>query len=593
MIHNMEAKDRSFDHAGDGISDASALLELSTLLNSSQDLRFILGNIALTAMGKLMVTKTVLLVETGKWTYRLQIAKGVSSSPLDKEFQLSVDWPSPFAIEKLAGSSDAAIRDFHACCVDCGIAFIVPILLKNSMVGVFGLGVRGKGLPFDEPAVTFLESIAAVAASAAHNALTIGAIRDANRQLDTKVQEMNTLFEISKEMTTIFEDERILQVMSYALMGQMRVMRYLVFSFDGTTMQPTAIKLPSFTPRKGFQKKLRSVTEPVLLPVSPTARSGMYQWLTGMGIKVVIPMLSHNQTRGVLCLGDRLGGASYTHDEIDYLTALSNITISALENARLVKEMIEKEHFQRELNLARTIQKNLLPKDIPQLDAFRIAAIHESSQLVGGDYYDVIPISEHEYVLAIGDVSGKGIPASLLMANVQAALRTIAPLRLPMPEATERLNTLIFDNTGAEKFITFFWGLLDTHAHNFTYINAGHNPPYLISKNGAIRELGEGGIILGVLPEVPPYDMETIPLLDGDMIVMYTDGVNEAMSKREEIFGDERLMALLRKNVYLQPEALIETVKREILLHTRGAKQSDDITMLVVKKADLIETGSE
>jgi phosphoserine phosphatase RsbU/P len=566
-----------------GITDAAALLELSTLLNSSLDLHFILGNISLTALGKLMVSRCVILVSAGKWRYRIRIAKGLAVDT-DREFQLSADWRTPFPAADIATNSDAYIREFHAFCVSHGIAFLAPIVLNDRMVGVIGLGRRMTAAPFDEEAVTFLSTIASIAASAVHNALTVDTIRDANRMLDAKVQEMNTMFEISREMNATFDEERIARVMGYALMGQMRVMRYLMFSFDGVAMQPAVIKLPAFTPKKGHQKMLRALTAPLELK-DAASHTGMQAWLAGMGIRVVIPMISQNQTRGALCLGDRLGGAPYSHDEIDYLSTLSNIAISALENARLVKETIEKQQMERELNLARSIQKNLLPAVVPQPAGYTLAAINESSLAVGGDYYDVIPLTDHEYVLAIGDVSGKGIPASLLMANLQAALRTISPLRLPMPETTDRLNRLIYSNTGAEKFITFFWGILDTREHTLTYINAGHNPPYHLTRRRAISELIEGGLILGILEEAPPYDVAVARLEEGDLVVMFTDGVNEAMSKQQEIFGDERLVALLRKHVALQPEALIETVKKEILAHSKGAKQSDDITMLVLKRA--------
>ncbi|MBL0174429.1 MAG: SpoIIE family protein phosphatase [Ignavibacteria bacterium] len=308
------------------------------------------------------------------------------------------------------------------------------------------------------------------------------------------------------------------------------------------------------------------------------------QWLYGLGLRLLIPMLVQNETRGLLCLGERLGADGYDAPEVEYLSALANITIAALENAKLVIELVGKREMERELTLARTIQKGLLPSALAQPAGYDIAAINESSQKVGGDYYDVIPLSEHEFVIAIGDVSGKGIPASLLMANVQAALRTMAPLRLPLPDATARLNALVFSNTQADKFITFFWGILDTRAHTLTYINAGHNPPYLVHADGSFVPLSTGGLILGILEEVPPYDEETVAILPGDTIVTYTDGVNEALSKDMEEFGNPRLEALLERLVQGTPSDLIQVVRENILEFTVGAKQSDDITMLVVKR---------
>jgi sigma-B regulation protein RsbU (phosphoserine phosphatase) len=296
-------------------------------------------------------------------------------------------------------------------------------------------------------------------------------------------------------------------------------------------------------------------------------------------------MLSQHLPRGILCLGERVGGGRFDTLELEYLHALANIASSALENARLVKETIEKQRIEKELSVAKSIQKGLLPSRIPTVPGYGIAAVNESSQQIGGDYYDVMRLSEHEYVLAIGDVSGKGIPASLLMANVQAALRTISPLRLPLPEATERINALIYANTSADKFITFFWGILDTRAHSFEYVNAGHNPPYFLHDGTRSRMLDAGGLILGIMENPPPYVSEQIALGPGDMIVTYTDGVNEAMSREMEEFSDERLADLVEQCRTLTAEETLQRIRAEIVSFTAGAAQSDDITMLVLRRS--------
>ena len=227
-----------------------------------------------------------------------------------------------------------------------------------------------------------------------------------------------------------------------------------------------------------------------------------------------------------------------------------------------------------------------MPKLIPTIPCYDISAINESSQQVGGDYYDIIPLSPHEYVLAIGDVAGKGIPAALLMANVQAALRTIAPLRLQLPDATTRINSLIYGNTDIDKFITFFWGLLDTETHTFEYVNAGHNPPYLLRNDGTVETLSEGGLILGILDPPPPYSSGIVLLEPGDTIVGYTDGVNEAMSSEMVEFGDDRFLELLEDCRDLDALSTITRVRDEIVEYARGAPQSDDITMLVAKRTE-------
>jgi phosphoserine phosphatase RsbU/P len=565
------------------ISDSAALLELSTVLNASTDLDFILGNVLLTLMGKLVISRGAVLVEAGLSEYRLRTMKGLTRKDIDSSFHLRKQWSGIQEIATLLPDKDSEIAAFALCCQECGIAFIQPIILHGRMVGIIGLGEKLTHQPVSSEEATFLESIAAVASTAVQNALTIDALQQVNRKLDAKIQEMNTLFELSREMNTTFDPQSILRVLRYALMGQLRVMRYIVFAYDGEQFAPVLINCPDFHSDKTYHEQLLAL-ENMFTPDKVENCPEAITWLRRHTMEVIIPMRLQSTVRGVLCVGERLGGAPYDKPELEFLNALANITITALENARLVQDTIEKQRLEQELDLARSIQKGLLPKSIPDVEGYSIAAINESSQQVGGDYYDIIPLSDHEYLLAIGDVSGKGIPASLLMANAQAAIRMIAPLRLPLPEATERMNTVIYANTGADKFITFFWGVLNTRDHTFEYVNAGHNPPYLLHPDGSYEPLTAGGLILGVLEIAPAYESGLVRLDRGDTIITFTDGVNEAMSIEMKIFGDDRLLSLLTSNTSLSPQEIIDTVKRAILDFTKGEKQSDDITMLVAQR---------
>lgn len=571
--------------AQDMISDSAALLELSSVLNAATDLDFILGNILLSSMGKLLVGRGAVLVEQGTGQYRVRSAKGLGSDLPDALFELPVAWDHLQSLTDLQKSGNEAIQRFARFAAESRLELIIPMRLEERMVGIIALGSKITGNEFSSGETTFLESVAAVAATAVKGALTIEELRLVNRRLDSKVQEMNTLFEISREMNTTFDPDTILRIMSYALMGQLRVMRYLVYTWDGSHLHPVLTKMPDFDTDGTRLMDLAALRETVVFSERRMPENAAEQMLHDVGVHTIIPMLSQNTPRGMLCLGERVGGGRFEALELEYLHALANITISALENARLVKETIEKQRIEKELSVAKSIQQGLLPKKIPTLAGYELAAINESSQQVGGDYYDVIALSDHEYVLAIGDVAGKGVPASLLMANVQAALRTIAPLRLPLPEATARINSLIHSNTSADKFITFFWGLLDTEAHTFEYVNAGHNPPYFLHDGDACDELSDGGLILGIMGTTPPYDSRVLQLAAGDMIIAYTDGVNEAMSKDMEEFSDERLQALVGECRTLGAAETLTRVRDDVLAFTAGAAQSDDITMLVLRRA--------
>ena len=306
--------------------------------------------------------------------------------------------------------------------------------------------------------------------------------------------------------------------------------------------------------------------------------------LIKMGITAVVPMHIQQKTNGMILLGERLRGGVYSQADLEFLYSLGNLAIISIENARLFKTAIEKQRMEDELNIAREIQQGLLPEKLPSIPHFDIAALTISSKEVGGDYYDVITRKQDEYVLAIGDVSGKGTPAALLMANVQAALRALAPLCSSLSETTGQINDLTCANTrGGSRFITFFWGILDAQTRQFRYTNAGHNPPYLLRKNGTMEKLEEGGMILGIFKTTTPYAEASVTLLPGDVLVMYTDGVSEAMNQNNEQFTEERLEGILKKSTHHTAKEIIQQIQKELEIHTQATPQSDDITMLVLK----------
>ena len=220
---------------------------------------------------------------------------------------------------------------------------------------------------------------------------------------------------------------------------------------------------------------------------------------------------------------------------------------------------------------------------MPEIPGLRISAANISSKQVGGDYYDVLALPDGRYIIAIGDVSGKGSPAALLMANLQATIRALVPLNLSLSELTGRVNDLMCENTGGNKFVTFFWGAIDREIRSLSYVNAGHNYPYLIHHDGSFDRLDKGGMILGVMKTPVPYEEAVVPCRPGDTLVLFTDGVSEAMSTVQEEYGEERLERALRGALAGTAQEILEAVHRDVLVHTHGAPQSDDITLMVLK----------
>ena len=228
------------------------------------------------------------------------------------------------------------------------------------------------------------------------------------------------------------------------------------------------------------------------------------------------------------------------------------------------------------------IQNNLLPRKTPSFSHFDISAANISSRQVGGDYYDIIPLDNNNFCIVIADVVGKGVPAALLMANLQAFLKVICKQGMQLHEATELINDLVSENITDGKFITFFWALLNDEGMSINYVNAGHNPPLLI-RNDEIRKLNKGGMILGVMKTISPYDSELIYLQKDDVIVLFTDGISEARNINDEEFSDERLEKLILQLSNKSAKEILSSIQKEVKNFAYGTVQSDDITLMVLK----------
>jgi sigma-B regulation protein RsbU (phosphoserine phosphatase) len=358
-------------------------------------------------------------------------------------------------------------------------------------------------------------------------------------------------------------------------MGELLVNKCVVFTKKNGKMESLVAK--GVDPLLEADSELIEISEPLLL--EETQRFDYYKKL---GFAALVPMRIQDETKGILAIGPKISGVNFDEGDLEFLKTLGNQAMTSLENARLFEETLEKQRMEEELNLARNMQQGLLPSELPKLKGYEIAALNIPSRQVGGDYYDVIHISEDLYGIAIADVSGKGAGAALLVANLQASLRALASGEISIGEMVSRINNLIYQNTDLDKFITFFYGQLDTSNNNFTYCNAGHNPPYRVSRDGEADELMVGGIILGMMADIV-FETETIVINPGDRIVMFTDGITEAMDEKEEEFGDERVKTLIQKDPCLTSQELLNKVVTEVEGFSAGSPQADDITMVIVK----------
>jgi sigma-B regulation protein RsbU (phosphoserine phosphatase) len=304
--------------------------------------------------------------------------------------------------------------------------------------------------------------------------------------------------------------------------------------------------------------------------------------LVELGVNLIVPMQIQGRTKGLILLGDRINKQPFADSDIEFIYSVGSLAIISLENKRLFNEELEKQKLEEELDLAREIQQNLLPSSIPEFEYYEIAAVNMSSKQVGGDYYDIIPLQNNKFCVAIADVSGKGAPASLMMANIQAFLQVLCRQDVDIVESTGVMNDLIYANSTDGRFITFFWAVVCNETKEFRYVNAGHNPPLLI-RNGEITKFRKGGIILGVVETTIPYVSESVNLQSNDVIILFTDGISEALNPQGEEYSDEKLEETALRLSSGSATEILNGIKKEVHDYAKGAPQSDDITMVVIK----------
>jgi len=296
-----------------------------------------------------------------------------------------------------------------------------------------------------------------------------------------------------------------------------------------------------------------------------------------------VPLLVKNRLIGILAIFNKKDGKEFTKDDERLLYIIAGQSGQILENARLMEQERSLFSMQEQVRLASNIQLGLLPKKAPQIAGYEIAGKSIPAQTVGGDYFDFINIDNEHMALCLGDVTGKGLPASLLMANTQATLRGQTLLTTSAKECIVRSNKLLFESTSDEKFVTLFYSILNIPKHELLFCNAGHDNPYLFSRGKEPRRLKTGGVVLSIM-ESFPYDEEAVALAAGDMLVIYSDGVPEAMNANQEMYTDTKLGESLQKLSHLPSAEIIDAVFAEVRAHAGNFPQSDDMTMIVVKR---------
>lgn len=299
------------------------------------------------------------------------------------------------------------------------------------------------------------------------------------------------------------------------------------------------------------------------------------------------PLWEENKVIGLIYVDSRRSMLGFTNDNLKVLTSLANVAAIKIENTRLLEAAMEKQRMDEELALAGDIQSSLLPESPPSIPGYELTGFTSPTYCVGGDYYDFIPLPSGRIGIAIGDVSGKGISASLLMASLRASLISLVELQLPIAEMMARLNHFLCKNRSPNRFVTFFYGELDPVGHTFRYCNAGHNPPQLLSREAVSSEvLSAGGIVLGLIKE-QSYQEAQVALQAGDCLVLYTDGISEASNEQAEEFGVERLISAIGQFGSSRLQDVQHHLIQQVMQYQGKGPQADDMTLVLLRRDDV------
>jgi sigma-B regulation protein RsbU (phosphoserine phosphatase) len=541
-------------------SRLEALLESAQLLHSSLDLQDLLRHLLRTVMGRLLVGRGLVAVD-GADGMRLALVRGMPKLRAGDVFEE-------------ATAREAGARSFF------------PIGNEEHPVGLLGISRPPSG----EIAAEEMESLRAllgIAASGIGNARAHAEAQRLNTDLDQKVQELRALLDLVRGLSSTLEPEAVASLLMLTLAGRWAIRRYaLAVSKEGhaPVIRRKGIVLPDL---QGSQEILSQMPEAVRVEELPEGE--FKSALEAQQAALLFPLRSSESTSGIVVLGQRPGAQSYTADDLEFGAGLVAQAGVAFENSWYVRETLERKQMEQELALAASIQDGLFPKGMPKLSGYDVAARNRPARQCGGDLYDALCFEEQAEkrracLFCVADVSGKGLPASLLMSSMQANLRALSNRVTSLTELAASINGLLYATSPSNKFVTAIILEIDPATGAGRYVNAGHNECVLLRHDAGETELLKStGLPLGMLPGMT-YEEGSFQLGAGDLLALYSDGVPEAYDEAENEWGEERLLETLKSSRDESAANIVTRIFEEIDLFAGVAPQHDDITVLIVKR---------
>jgi|GEM_PF-1312589 len=409
-----------------------------------------------------------------------------------------------------------------------------------------------------------------------------------NERLNQRLQELRALLDFGRGLTSTLDVEEIVQLLALTLAGRWAISRYAVHVWREGHDDVFRGRGFTFAQVEALSGRYKDLSEAILL-----GEDNELEWLRQLGVppgSMLIPLLSNEQMIGVILCGLRLRNQHYSREDKEFGLTLASRAAGSIENAWFFKEALVSREMERELTLAASIQQDLFPKNMPIPKGWDVSARNRQARQVGGDYFDGMWLrlgdagSETRKVLyVVADVAGKGIGSALLMANIQATLRALLHHEPSLESIATEANSLLFASTPSNRYATAFLLLLDPSTGEADFVNCAHNNPLLLRANQEVEFLDGPGLALGMMARSTQSQVR-VAISVGDILVIYTDGVSEAMNVRDEEFGVDRLRDVVRKLASQSAKTIVDGIFQAIEYHVGDAPQHDDITLMVIKR---------
>ncbi len=427
------------------------------------------------------------------------------------------------------------------------------------------------------------------------NAEKIARIENENIRLKEAVEELSILNEISAAISSTMEVEQIVDLIIKKCVKHLKVEQADVLLLDANEEgQPfhTMIRRADTTMNISPYRLNSQLTGWMLKHQKPLisndfAADERFQQLADKTFEIrsllSVPLLSKGKMIGVLTLFNKKQAAGFSNHDQRLVAIISSQSAQVIENARLYKEEQQLVEVHKEMEMACKIQMNLLPQKKPQLQNYEIVGRSIPAQTVGGDYFDFISIDENRLAICLGDVSGKGLPAAMLMANLQATIRGQVLVDPTPKTCLQRSNKLLYLSTEPQKFATLFYSVLDFKNHQLCFANAGHNRPLLLRKGKKPTRLETAGLALSIVKNTA-FEEDCLSLKPGDLLFIYSDGITEAMNKCGEEYGEDKTADFLYQHQQLEASDLVEKIVSAVERFAGDYSQKDDMTLVIIKR---------